>query len=86
MSVSENLVKEEGRKERSCGKVKKALCNAGAVASEVVFKYHKGLVLFQKQVVAEWRDGGLVLSGKAKELEAAINILLDEKQLRTSTE
>lgn len=29
LSVSENLGKENGRKERSCGKVKAALCEAG---------------------------------------------------------
>jgi len=84
LSVSENLGKEDSRKERSCGKVKKALCNAGASADDVVVKYRKGIVLLKKDTVAEWIDGKLVLSGRAKEIETDINKLLDEKQLRNT--
>ena len=79
LSVSENLEKEQSRKERSCGKVKKALCNAGVVPEDIVVKYRRGLVELRRQVVAEWKDGRLSLSGRALELEGEIHKLLDEK-------
>ena len=41
LSVSDNLEKEDSRKERSCGKVKKALCEAGVPADEIIVKYRK---------------------------------------------
>ena len=66
LSFSDNLEKDDSRKERSCGKVKKALCEAGVPAADVVVKYRKGLVLLKKEIVAEWKDGSLALSGRAK--------------------
>ena len=84
LSVSENLDKDQSLKERSCGKVKRALCNSGIDAKDVEVNYRKGLVLLKKEKVAEWVDGKLALHGRAKDLEAEIGVLLDERSLRSS--
>ena len=82
LSASDNLEKEDNVKERSCGKVKAALCKAGVETNEVVVKYKRGIVQMSKETVAEWKDGQLCLQGRAKELEKEINMLLDAAKLR----
>ena len=85
LSVSENLDKEQSRKERSCGNIKKTLREAGPKPEDVLVKYRQGVVKLHKVLVAEWKDGQLVLHGRAKEIEGSVHMLLDEKGLRTAS-
>ena len=82
--ASDNLEREQNRKERSCGKVKKALCEAGTPATDVVVKYRQGIAKIKKDIVADWKASALSLSGRPKEIEPDMNTLLDKFRLRAA--
>ena len=80
MWIDADKTPEKRAKERAIGKVKLVILENGGNKEDIETDYKRGIVWWQDERVAEWKEsrGKIEIKGKAKELEGKVREALGE--------